>query len=53
MAERSGFKSKSIFYAVFKEEYGTTPTEWMKKHLKNEKTTFCHRMLFFFWSFWV
>jgi AraC-like DNA-binding protein len=33
IAERSGFKSKSIFYAAFKEEYGTTPTEWIKKHL--------------------
>jgi AraC-like DNA-binding protein len=30
---RSGFKSKSIFYAAFKEEYGTTPTDWIKKHL--------------------
>jgi AraC-like DNA-binding protein len=33
IAERSGFKSKSIFYAAFKEEYGTTPTEWIKKNL--------------------
>jgi len=33
IAERSGFKSKSIFYAAFKEEYRTTPTEWIKKHL--------------------
>jgi AraC-like DNA-binding protein len=33
IAERSGFKSKSIFYAAFKEEYGMTPTEWLKKHL--------------------
>jgi AraC-like DNA-binding protein len=33
IAERSGFKSKSIFYAAFKEEYGMTPTEWMKKNL--------------------
>jgi AraC-like DNA-binding protein len=33
IAERSGFKSKSIFYAAFKEEYGMTPTEWIKKHL--------------------
>jgi AraC-like DNA-binding protein len=33
IAERSGFKSKSIFYAAFKEEYNMTPTEWMKKHL--------------------
>jgi AraC-like DNA-binding protein len=34
IAERSGFKSKSIFYAAFKEEYGMTPTEWIKKNLK-------------------
>jgi AraC-like DNA-binding protein len=33
IAERSGFKSKSIFYAAFKEEYGMTPTEWIKKNL--------------------
>jgi AraC-like DNA-binding protein len=33
IAERSGFKSKSIFYAAFKEEYGVTPTDWMKKNL--------------------
>jgi AraC-like DNA-binding protein len=33
IAERSGFKSKSIFYAAFKEEYGVTPTDWIKKHL--------------------
>ena len=33
IAERSGFKSKSIFYAAFKEEYHMTPTEWMKKNL--------------------
>ena len=33
IAERSGFKSKSIFYAAFKEEYSMTPTEWMKKNL--------------------
>jgi AraC-like DNA-binding protein len=33
IAERSGFKSKSIFYAAFKEEYDMTPTEWIKKHL--------------------
>jgi len=33
IAERSGFKSKSIFYAAFKEEYGITPTEWIKKYL--------------------
>jgi AraC-like DNA-binding protein len=33
IAERSGFKSKSIFYAAFKEEYDMTPTEWIKKNL--------------------
>jgi AraC-like DNA-binding protein len=33
IAERSGFKSKSIFYAAFKEEYGVTPTEWIKTNL--------------------
>jgi len=33
IAERSGFKSKSIFFAAFKEEHGTTPSEWIKKHL--------------------
>ncbi len=33
IAERSGFKSKSIFYAAFKKEYGVTPTDWMKKNL--------------------
>ena len=33
IAERSGFKSKSAFYAAFKEEYHMTPTEWMKKNL--------------------
>jgi len=33
IAEQSGFKSKSIFYAAFKEEYGVTPTDWMKKNL--------------------
>jgi AraC-like DNA-binding protein len=37
IAERSGFKSKSIFYAAFKEEYGITPTEWIKKNLEVEK----------------
>ena len=37
IAERSGFKSKSIFYAAFKEEYNMTPTEWMKKNLEVEK----------------
>ena len=39
IAERSGFKSKSIFYAAFKEEYQMTPTEWMKKNLEVEKET--------------
>ena len=33
IAEMSGFKSKSIFYTAFKEEYNMTPTEWMKKNL--------------------
>jgi AraC-like DNA-binding protein len=33
IAQRSGFKSKSIFFAAFKEEHGTTPSEWIKKHL--------------------
>jgi AraC-like DNA-binding protein len=33
IAERSGFKSKSIFYAAFKEEYSVTPTDWMKTNL--------------------
>ena len=37
IAERSGFKSKSIFYSAFKEEYDMTPTEWMKKNLEVEK----------------
>jgi AraC-like DNA-binding protein len=39
IAERSGFKSKSIFYTAFKEEYGMTPTEWMKKNLEVAKET--------------
>jgi AraC-like DNA-binding protein len=39
IAERSGFKSKSIFYAAFKEEYDMTPTEWMKKNLEIAKET--------------
>ena len=39
IAERSGFKSKSIFYAAFKEEYDMTPTEWMKKNLEVAKET--------------
>jgi AraC-like DNA-binding protein len=33
IAESSGFKSKSIFYAAFKEEYGVTPTDWIKNNL--------------------
>jgi len=33
VAERSGFKSKSIFYAAFKEEYGITPKDWIKENL--------------------
>jgi AraC-like DNA-binding protein len=33
IAEMSGFKSKSIFYKTFKEEYGTTPVEWIKENL--------------------
>ena len=33
IATRSGFKSRSIFYLAFKEEYGMTPTEWIKKNL--------------------
>ena len=33
IAERSGFKSKSIFYAAFKTEYDMTPTEWIRKNL--------------------
>jgi AraC-like DNA-binding protein len=37
IAERSGFKSKSIFYAAFKEEYGMPPTDWIKKNLLVEK----------------
>lgn len=39
IAERSGFKSKSIFYSAFKEEYDMTPTEWMKKNLEIAKET--------------
>jgi AraC-like DNA-binding protein len=39
IAERSGFKSKSIFYSAFKEEYDMTPTEWMKKNLEVAKET--------------
>ena len=33
IAELSGFKSKSIFYKIFKEEYGTTPIDWIKENL--------------------
>jgi AraC-like DNA-binding protein len=33
IAQRSGFKSKSIFFTAFKEEYGITPKDWIKKHL--------------------
>ena len=46
IAERSGFKSKSIFYAAFKEEYGVTPTDWVKKNLLVEKeVTIENRMI--------
>jgi AraC-like DNA-binding protein len=34
IAEMSGFKSKSIFYKIFKEEHGTTPTDWIKENLE-------------------
>jgi AraC-like DNA-binding protein len=37
VAERSGFKSKSIFYAAFKEVYGMTPKDWIKENLYVEK----------------
>jgi AraC-like DNA-binding protein len=33
IAELSGFKSKSIFYKIFKEEHGATPIEWIKENL--------------------
>jgi AraC-like DNA-binding protein len=33
VAARSGFKSKSIFYAAFKEEYDMTPKDWIKENL--------------------
>jgi AraC-like DNA-binding protein len=33
IAERSGFKSKSIFFAAFKEEHGITPKDWIKENL--------------------
>jgi len=32
IAEMSGFKSKSIFYKVFKEEHGMTPIDWIKSN---------------------
>ena len=35
IAEMSGFKSKSIFYKIFKEEHGTTPIDWIKENLKS------------------
>ena len=34
IAEMSGFNSKSIFYKIFKEEHGTTPTDWIKENLE-------------------
>jgi AraC-like DNA-binding protein len=33
IAQRSGFKSKSIFFAAFKEEHGVTPKDWIKENL--------------------
>lgn len=33
IAEMSGFKSKSIFYKTFKDEYGTTPVDWIRENL--------------------
>jgi AraC-like DNA-binding protein len=30
IAQTSGFKSKTIFYKIFKDEYGVTPTDWIK-----------------------
>jgi AraC-like DNA-binding protein len=46
IAERSGFKSKSIFYAAFKEEYGITPKDWIKENLSVEKeVTIENRMI--------
>ena len=33
IAQRSGFKSKSIFFAAFKEEHGITPKDWIKENL--------------------
>lgn len=34
IAEMSGFKSKSIFYKIFKQEHGTTPIDWIKENLE-------------------
>jgi AraC-like DNA-binding protein len=34
IAEMSGFKSKSIFYKIFKEVHGRTPTDWIKENLE-------------------
>ena len=31
----SGFKSKTIFYEVFRKHYGVTPAKWIKKHYIN------------------
>jgi AraC-like DNA-binding protein len=31
IAAQCGFKNKSSFYSAFKDEYGTTPIEWIKK----------------------
>lgn len=33
IAEMSGFKSKSIFYKIFNEEYRVTPSDWIKENL--------------------
>jgi YesN/AraC family two-component response regulator len=33
IAEMSGFKSKSIFYKIFNEEYGVTPSDWIRENL--------------------
>jgi len=33
IAEMSGFKSKTIFYKIFKAEYGTTPVDWIRENL--------------------
>ena len=32
----SGFKSKTIFYEVFKKHYGITPAKWIKKYYVND-----------------